>query len=89
MLPNCGYKSISHIDPIYNIYETLLSCMENSQDTIPSIGKTLSYYWKLKAIESIGMSSDVKLPEEEIIQLINTLVDNCDLNHLPLIVQKN
>jgi hypothetical protein len=34
------------------------------------IGKTLSYYWKLKAIESIG------LPNEEMTQLINALIDN-------------
>jgi hypothetical protein len=40
------------------------------------IDKTLSYYWKLKAIESIGMSSDTKLPEEELTQLINDLIDN-------------
>jgi hypothetical protein len=39
------------------------------------IGKTLSYYWKLKAIESIEMSS-AGLPNEEITQLINTLIDN-------------
>ncbi len=41
-----------------------------------TIGKTLSYYWKLIAIESIGMSSDTKLLEEEIIQLINALIDD-------------
>ena len=40
------------------------------------IGKTLSYYWKLIAIESIGMSSDTKHREEEIIQLINALIDD-------------
>lgn len=41
-----------------------------------TIGKTLSYYWKLIAIESIGMSSDTKHREEEIIQLINALIDD-------------
>jgi hypothetical protein len=41
-----------------------------------TIGKTLSYYWKLRAIESIGMSSGTKLQEEEIIQLIDALVDD-------------
>jgi hypothetical protein len=46
-------------------------------DTHINIGKALSYYWKLKAIESIDMSSpDAKLPKEEFIQLINTLIDN-------------
>ena len=42
-----------------------------------NIGKALSYYWKLKAIESIDMSSaGTRLAREELIQLINTLIDN-------------
>jgi hypothetical protein len=42
-----------------------------------NIGKALSYYWKLKAIESIDMSSQgARLAREELIQLINTLIDN-------------
>jgi hypothetical protein len=42
-----------------------------------NIGKALSYYWKLKAIESIDMSSPgARLAREELIQLINTLIDN-------------
>ena len=40
------------------------------------IGKTLSYYWKLKAIESVETSSNVEIPKEELTQLINTLIDN-------------
>jgi predicted transcriptional regulator len=40
-----------------------------------TIGKTLTYYWKLKAIESIEMSTS-GLPNEEKIQLINALIDN-------------
>jgi predicted transcriptional regulator len=43
------------------------------------IGKALSYYWKLKAIESIEMSSSLPGAEsskEELIQLINILIDN-------------
>ena len=41
-----------------------------------NIGKALSYYWKLKAIESIEMSSPgARLPKEELIQLINALID--------------
>jgi predicted transcriptional regulator len=44
------------------------------------IGKALSYYWKLKAIESIEMSSsslpDAGFSKEELMQLINTLIDN-------------
>ena len=45
-------------------------------DTQMTIGKTLTYYWKLKAIESVAMSSDVRLPKEELTQLINALIDN-------------
>jgi hypothetical protein len=37
--------------------------------------KALSYYWKLKAIESIEMSGS-GLPNEERTQLINALIDN-------------
>jgi hypothetical protein len=42
------------------------------------IGKTLVYYWKLKAIESIEMSaSGPCIPSnEEITQMINALIDN-------------
>jgi hypothetical protein len=42
-----------------------------------NIGKALYYYWKLKAIESIDVSSPgASLPKEEFIQLINALIDN-------------
>ena len=42
------------------------------------IGKALSYYSRLKAIESIEMSASGSsgLPSEEITQLINALIDN-------------
>ena len=40
------------------------------------IGKALTYYWKLKAIEAVEMSSNVRLPKEELTQLINALIDN-------------
>ena len=40
------------------------------------IGKALTYYWKLKAIESVKMSSDVRFPKEELTQLINAMIDN-------------
>jgi hypothetical protein len=43
-----------------------------------TIGKALTYHWKLKAIESIEMSASVKsgLPEGELAKLIDTLIDN-------------
>ncbi|MGI8831818.1 MAG: hypothetical protein ACR2IS_04185, partial [Nitrososphaeraceae archaeon] len=47
-------------------------------DTQLTIGKALTYHWKLKAIESIEMSASVKsgLPEVELAQLVDTLIDN-------------
>jgi hypothetical protein len=44
-------------------------------DSQMTIGKALTYYWKLKAIESLDMSS-FGLPSEEKRQLINALIDN-------------
>jgi uncharacterized protein YbaP (TraB family) len=43
-----------------------------------TIGKALTYHWKLKAIESIEISASVKsgLPEGELAKLIDTLIDN-------------
>jgi hypothetical protein len=43
-----------------------------------TIGKTLTYHWKLKAIESIEMSASVKsvLPEGELEKFIGTLIDD-------------
>ena len=42
-----------------------------------NIGRALSYYWKLKAIESIDMSSPgTRLPKEDLTQLIDALIDN-------------
>ena len=45
-------------------------------DSQTMICKALAYYWKLKAIESIEMSSGASLPEGELLQLINALIDN-------------
>jgi predicted transcriptional regulator len=42
-----------------------------------NIGKALSYYWKLKAIESMEVSSPgTRLPKEELTKLIDALIDN-------------
>jgi hypothetical protein len=45
-------------------------------DSQMMIGKTLAYYWKLKVIESVEMYTPSGLPNEEITQLINALIDN-------------
>ena len=41
-----------------------------------TIGKALSYYSRLKAIESIEMSYGAAFPKEELEKLINALIDN-------------
>jgi hypothetical protein len=51
-------------------------------DTQMTLGKALTYYWKLKAIESVEMSSDVRLPKEELTQLINALIDNYSIKDI-------
>ena len=45
------------------------------------LGMALSYYWRLKAIEFIDMSSP-DLPAEEITQLINVLIDNYQIKDI-------
>jgi hypothetical protein len=47
-------------------------------DVHMTIGKTLAYYWKLRAIESfeISASGSSRLPSEEVTQMINALIDN-------------
>lgn len=46
------------------------------------IGKTLSYYWKLKAIESIKISSDTETSGQEIVQLIDALIDDHNIKDI-------
>ena len=58
-----GRYSITHLGKV--VYDAQMT-----------IGRALNYYWKLKAIESIEKSSGVRLPKEELTQLINTLIDN-------------
>jgi predicted transcriptional regulator len=45
-------------------------------DSQKIIGKTLDYFWKLKALESIETSAASDLPIEEKVQLVNSLIDN-------------
>jgi predicted transcriptional regulator len=46
------------------------------------IGQALSYYWKLKALEEIEMSSGI--PNEEKTQLINAMIDNHQIKDILL-----
>ncbi len=53
------------------------------------IGEALSHYWKLKAIETIEVTSS-NPPVEEVTQLINTLIDNPrikDIRLIPLVMK--
>jgi predicted transcriptional regulator len=45
-------------------------------DSQMMIGRALSYYSKLKAIESIEMSYGAAFPKEELVRLIEALIDN-------------
>ena len=56
-------------------------------DSQMTIGKTLAYYWKLKAIDSMEMSASAanNFPEGERVQLINALIDN---HHIKDILMK-
>src|ERR687898_2715513 len=45
-------------------------------DSQMMIGKALKDYWKLKAIESIEMSSSVTLPRQDLSKIVDTLIDN-------------
>jgi hypothetical protein len=46
--------------------------------------KTLSYHWKLKAIESIQMSAPegISLPEEEFSKVVDTLIDDYEIKSM-------
>jgi predicted transcriptional regulator len=48
------------------------------------IGQTLAYYWKLKALEAIEMSTTSDLHNEEKTQLINALIDNHQIKDILL-----
>jgi hypothetical protein len=45
------------------------------------IGKTLAYFWKLKAIESIEMSGS-DLPREEMTKLVDAIIDNVQVKEI-------
>ena len=48
------------------------------------IGKALSYYWKMKAIESIQSSAGRELAREDMLMLIQSLIDNHQVRDIPL-----
>ena len=48
------------------------------------IGKALSYYWKMKAIESIQSSAGRELASEDMLMLIQSLIDSHQVRDLLL-----
>jgi predicted transcriptional regulator len=47
-----------------------------------TIEKALSYYWKMKAIESILLSLPAELSREDITDLIESLIDNNEIRDI-------
>jgi predicted transcriptional regulator len=47
-----------------------------------TIEKTLSYYWKMKALESILLSSHAELSREELTNLIESLIDDHEIRDI-------
>ena len=47
-----------------------------------TIEKTLSYYWKMKAIESIPLSLSAGLSREDLTNLIESLIDNQEVREI-------
>jgi predicted transcriptional regulator len=57
-------------------YYSLTTLGKIVYDSQMIIGKALSYYSRLKAIESIELSYGSAFPKEELAKLINALIDN-------------
>lgn len=47
-----------------------------------TIEKTLNYYWKMKAIESIPLSLSAGLSRVDVINLIESLIDNHEIRDI-------
>jgi hypothetical protein len=48
-----------------------------------TIGKTLAYYWKLKALESIQITTaNKRLPTGELSKIVDTLIDNYQIKDI-------
>jgi hypothetical protein len=59
-----------------------LSCLGRVvYDVQLTIGRTLQYYWKLKAIESM-QNSDIS--EQDFSELVNSLIDNYELKGMSM-----
>ena len=47
-----------------------------------TIEKTLNYYWKMRAIELIPLSSSAEMSREDLINLIDSLIDNYEIREI-------
>ena len=47
-----------------------------------TIEKTLNYYWKMKAIESIPLSLSAELSREDLTNMIESLIDNHEVREI-------
>jgi hypothetical protein len=46
------------------------------------LGRALNYYWKVRAIETIQLSSPTALSREDLSKLINSLIDNHEIRDI-------
>jgi hypothetical protein len=49
------------------------------------IGNTLKDYWKLKAIDSLDISTSTGLPQQEHDKILNTLIDDHQIKQILLL----
>jgi predicted transcriptional regulator len=71
-----GLTSVGLIERNQGGYYLLTSLGRIVYEVNATIEKTLSYYWKMKAIESILLSLPAELSREELTNLIESLIDN-------------
>jgi len=48
------------------------------------LGNAVKYYWKLKAIDSLGVTNDSKMPKDQRKKIIEELIDNRQLKDISL-----
>ena len=48
------------------------------------IGKALNQYWKLKAIDSINVTYNGELPQDQVHRIIDTLITNQEIKDILL-----
>jgi hypothetical protein len=90
-----GLTTRQYYSRLSRLVETGLIRRQNGRYSLTLLGKmiydihittcrVLSYHWKLKAIESIQMSSPagVKLPGEEFSKLVDTLIDDYNIKNM-------